>query len=100
MATIREYFDNDVKVMSSHVDWQFGPVDGPMTTFRAKVAMDFEANAKYWYFYIPSEVDFAELVASVLAQQETQECNLRAGGDGMFVDCGFTDYSERTNSRT
>lgn len=48
MATIREYFDTDAKVLTMHRAWTLGTQDGvALAEVIAKIAYDFEANAKY-----------------------------------------------------
>ena len=54
MATIREYFDTDARVFTVHGIWTFATRDGATSCeIVAKVAYDFEANVRYWYFYVP-----------------------------------------------
>lgn len=101
MATIREYFDTDVRVMTVHADWSFGTAGGqPIGTVIAKVALDFEANAKYWYFYVPAIDDLSGCLGALLTLPHFAPCSFGAVGDGVFVEMGHSDYSERFTTDT
>lgn len=100
MATIREYFDYDVRIMTAHADWQLKTTDGkPMGTLIAKVALDFEANAKYWYFYVPVIDDLSGCLGALLTSPDFASCRLRSDGD-FFVAVGHSDYSEKLTTNT
>jgi hypothetical protein len=101
MATVREHFDVDLKAMSIHNDW--GVTDGagsPKPPLTAKVFHDYFANAKYWSFFIPADVDYRGYVNAIFAKPETALCQLDANGDGVEVQMGLGDYSERASSLT
>jgi len=101
MATIREYFDTDAKAMTVHADWSFADASGRVLgTIIAKIAMDFEANAKYWYFYIPSGVEPSPCLHAILSSPETSRCVLAPEGNGTTVETGLGGYSERQSSAT
>ena len=101
MATIREYFDTDARALTLHADWDYMTRNGQvLAQIRAKIALDFEANAKYWYFYIPEMSDVRECVAVLLASPETARCVLSSEGNPVYVETGFADYTERQNSAT
>ena len=101
MANIREYFDTDVKVLAVFCDWQWRNRDGqPLATIHAKIACDLEANARYWYFFVPEISDVAGCVRALLASPETARCVLSPEGDGVYVEVGHLDYSERESSDT
>lgn len=101
MATIREYFDTDARAMTVHADWSFSDSNGTVLgTVVAKVAMDFEANAKYWYFYIPNGIDPTACVHAVLASSSTKQCVLSPEGNGATVLSGLGGYSEQQSSET
>ena len=61
MATIREYFDTDARSLTVHGNWTISFKDGlALAEVVAKIAYDFEANAKYLYFYVPAMVDLSQ----------------------------------------
>jgi len=99
MATIREYFDRDARAMTVHADWPFQTRDGELVaTIIAKVALDFEANAKYWYFYVPVVGDLSGCLSTLFATPEFASCQLGPEGDGVLVQVGHSDYSERQSN--
>lgn len=101
MATIREYFDRDARALTAHADWLFQTRDGELlATIIAKVALDFEANAKYWYFYVPVVGDLSGCLSTLFATPEFASCQLGPESDGVLVQVGQSDYSERLSSET
>jgi len=101
MATIREYFDTDARVMTIHRDWNYSTRAGELlAAIRAKVAIDFHANAKYWYFFVPPVADVLECISVLLSAPEVERCVLSPAGDSVSVQVGFSDYSERQNNST
>ena len=95
MATIREYFDTDARELTVHKDWQFYTEERALIAdVTAKIAYAFEANAKYWYFYIPQVPELSSILSSLFASPELAECRLGPEGDGVHVATGLTDYSE------
>lgn len=101
MATIREYFDADVKVLTVHKNWMCSSRDGESSVeIIAKIAYDFEANAKYWYIYIPENSDLSGCLGAIFGAPELATCQLGPEGDGAFVAMGHSDYSERLTSST
>ena len=101
MATIREYFDTDLKCLSVHADWGMRDNTGAaLPSVRARISQDFIANAKYWSFFIPEGTDVGNYATSIFATQETARCVLSAEGDTVYVEEGFADYSERATSTT
>lgn len=101
MATIREYFDTDARVLTLHGNWSFGSIDGaPEGEIIAKIAYDFEANAKYWYFYVPSVLDLSLCLGTLFNTPDFHNCQLGSEGDGVYVETGHTDYSERQSTET
>lgn len=101
MATIREYFDTDARTLTLHGEWSFRTVEGVIqATIIAKCAYDFEANAKYWYFYIPAGVDLSPCLRALFNQENLRSCQLGPEGDGVFVETGHADYSERQSTDT
>jgi len=101
MATIREYFDADVRVLTVHKNWTCSSRGGEsLVEIIAKIAYDFEANAKYWYIYIPENSDLSGCLGAIFATPELATCQLGLEGDGAFVAMGHSDYSERLTSST
>ncbi len=101
MATVREYFDTDPKAMAMHVGWGIASADGsPVVEVIAKVAYDFEGNAKFWYFFVPPVADLSGCLSAIFASPEFAACRLRPEGDGVYVETGHTDYSERQTTDT
>lgn len=93
MATVREYFDTDVKTGSLHTTWQLDLFDGtPVIDVVAKIAVDFNADAKYWCFFVPRVVEAEACIRALLNAPETRECKLGADGDGAVMRfCGAGD---------
>lgn len=102
MASLREYFDTDLNMhLSSHVDWQLQSTSNVLLPpIRARISMDFNANAKYWSFYIPNEADVPGYVNAIFSANETSQCVLLKNGDPVCIETGFPDSSERTTSMT
>ena len=50
----------------------------------AKIAYDFEANAKYWYFYVPAVEDLSVCLSAMFASAEFAACRLGPDGDGVY----------------
>lgn len=101
MATIREYFDTDPRALTVHSDWKYTTREGQeLGEVRAKIAYEFEANARFWYFYIPPEMDPMEATATLLRTDEVMACRLKSEGDGVYVEIGHSDYTERQNTDT
>lgn len=102
MATLQEYYDIDFnKYLSAHKPWEMRNKDGevlyPVT---ARISYDFDGNAKYWSFFIQEGSDVNGYVNSILSGPETANCVLSPEGDGVYVEMGFSDYSERMPSTT
>lgn len=101
MATVREYFDTDARVFTVHKPWLFGDPDRPpLFEVIAKIAYDFEANAKYWYFYVPEHDDLSSILASLVAAPEFSAAQLGPDGDGLAMHVGIGDYSDRQSTDT
>ena len=102
MATLREYFDFDLsKCLSVHSSWEMkncnGDVLNPIT---ARIYQDFDGNSKYWSFFIQEGSDVNRYVNAIFSLPETAKCILSPDGDGVYVEMGFSDYSERMPSTT
>jgi hypothetical protein len=101
VATIREYFDTDARALTVHKSWICGSPGAPSAVeITAKVAYDFEANAKYWYFYVPENSDLSACLGAIFAAPELADCRLGPDGDGVLVKMGHLDYSEKLSSST
>jgi len=102
VATIREYFDTDLnKCLSGHVDWQIRcESDTSPPPIRARISQDFDANAKYWSFFIPEGGDVVGYANAIFETPETSRCVLSGETDSVYVEMGFADYSERMTSET
>jgi hypothetical protein len=102
MATLREYFDSDLnRCLSSHVDWSVRPATGPeLPSLRARISQDFDANAKYWSFFIPEGVDFTLYSSLFFTTPQTSLCVLSDDRDPMSVEMGLAGYSEYATSET
>lgn len=100
MATVREYFDSDMKALSVHAEWSvLSPAGRMLPTIIAKVALDLNANAKYWSFFLPHGHN-AGSIGALFAHPETEKCVVASDGNGALVEMGFSDYSERLSSHT
>lgn len=101
MATIREYFDADAKVFTISAPWSLLNKDKIKSNeIVAKVAYDFEANAKYWYFYIPLIDNLSECLGALFSSENMAKCRLDQGGDGIHVSTGQAGYSEELTNHT
>jgi len=102
MATLREYFDTDFnKCMASHKPWELKDINGNQyEPIIARISQDFDANAKYWSFYVPNGGDVGLYVNAILNAPETKSCVLGPKGDSFLILSGFYDYSEQASSET
>jgi hypothetical protein len=101
MATIREYFDTDARALTVHGTWTLGTKEGvALAEIIAKIAYDFEANAKYWYFFVPANADLSPCLGALFASPDLEKCRLSPDGDGLHVEMGHAEYSERLSTAT
>lgn len=102
MATLREYFDVDLnRCLSVHSNWEMKNQNGEVLhTIIARISQDFDGNAKYWSFFIESGIDVLPSVHALLSSPQVENCMLSPEGDGVYVEMGFSDYSERGTSDT
>lgn len=102
MATIREYFDTDFsRCLSQHKLWTVKDIYGKeLPSITARIHQDFDANAKYWSFFVPKDVNVEEYVNTILRKDETRKCVLGPEGDAVSVEVGFSNYSEMMTSST
>ena len=99
MATIREYFDTDVKALTVHADWDYRTGDGlAPTKVRAKIALDFDANARYWHFFVPPMPNVLECIKALFTAPPTETCLLPSNEGDMRIEVGRVDYPERQSS--
>jgi hypothetical protein len=101
MATLREYFDTDVKTLALQAEW--GTKDDLGTTTPpviAKIVQDLEANAKYWRFFIPEGANPGSYANMLFAHPLTERCWLSEEGDSVIVRAGFAHYPGRASSTT
>ena len=102
MATLREYFDTDLnKCLSQHKPW--GIKDENNNEFEpitARISQDFDANAKYWSFYVPPDGNLGIYIHAIFNTPEVKSCVLGPQGDGVLVMTGFHDYSEQASSES
>jgi hypothetical protein len=100
MATVREYFDCDLKALSVQREWELRDSAGAkLFPITARISQDLDGNAKYWSFFIPAGAPL-DCVSSILALPETSRCVLSGEEDSVYVEAGFVGYSERSTSAT
>jgi TIR domain len=102
VATLREYFDVDLsKCLSVHVPWEMKSLTGDvLKPVTARISQDFDGNSKYWSFFIEEGSDVGGYVKAIFSSPNTKECILFPGADGLFVEMGFSGYSESMPSTT
>lgn len=102
MASLREYFDNDFNmILSIQKIWNVSDTSkNKVEPIIARISQDFEANAKYWSFFIPAGGDIDGYTTAIFHASEVKQCILGPEGDSVYVEKGFYDYSERTSSKT
>lgn len=101
MRTVREYFDTDPQAMAVHVSWGVSSADGTAVgEMIAKIAYHFEANARYWYFFIPAGQDLSVILGALFTSPDFAACRLKPDGDGVVVEAGHFDYSDRQSTET
>ena len=101
MATLREYFDTDVKTLCLLGEW--GTQDSAGTTTLpvvAKLVQDLEANAKYWRFFVPEGADPVSYTNGLLALPLTERCVLSAERDSPTIRSGPRHYAAHASSAT
>ncbi len=101
MATLREYFDSDSKDLTIHKDWSLSDRSGSeIGKVRAKISYNFEANARYWYFFVPQLPDLLGAVFSILSMPEVKRCVLGPEGDGVIVLAGLANDPDQQSNET
>lgn len=99
MATLREYFDTDVRELSLQAEW--GTQDGAGTTTPPvipKVVQDLAANSKHWRFFLPDGANPGSYTNMLLGLPLTERCMLSAEGDSVIIQSGLAGYSEQASS--
>ncbi|HRE83477.1 MAG TPA: toll/interleukin-1 receptor domain-containing protein [Opitutaceae bacterium] len=82
-------------------EWTFHEADGqPVGKVIPKIAYDLEANARYWYFYIPAEFNLFEALSSIFASEELKLCRMAPEGDGFEMAQGFWDCMPQMSTAT
>jgi hypothetical protein len=78
MATLREYFDTDLnKCLSVHKPWGVRDLNGnELDPLIARISQDFDANAKYWSFYIPPGGVVGNYISAIFQAPEVKSCVL------------------------
>lgn len=98
MATIREYFDTDTKVVSIHKEWNISDSKGNIASVvTAKKALDLEGNAKYLLFYVPNN-EHINTIVTLINLPMVENCQLGTDVDPISVSSGFRGYSEHNSS--
>jgi hypothetical protein len=102
MATLREYFDTDLnKCLSLQKPWGIKDIHGnEFESITARIYQDFDANAKYWSFYVPASGNVGMYVGAIFQTPEVRSCVLGPEGDGVLVMSGFHDYTEQSSSES
>ncbi|GJI97729.1 hypothetical protein RugamoR57_44470 [Duganella caerulea] len=101
MATLREYFDTNITVMALDTNWTMSNAQNNiLPTVRVKIAQDYDANAKYFAFFIPEGCNIVAYINAILSAKETRDCILTSEGDPVEVQASFAGYSESMSSRT
>ena len=102
MATLKEYFDTDLKrCLSHHKPWGILDADGnEIESITARISLDFNANAKYWSFYVPPSDNTRICVNTIFEFPQVRNCVLGPEGEAVQVLTGFYDYTEQASSET
>ena len=102
MATLREYFETDLnRHLCRHGDWQLSGASGEqLPPVKARIHCDFDANAKFWSFFIPENVDVRGYVRCILSQELTSRCFLSSNGDDVQCNIRFQPYLDVARSET
>ena len=102
MATIREYFDTDLnRLLSLNNDWQaYDQAGAFLPPVKASILFDFDANAKFWSFFIPDCADIIEYTKSIILRPETSRCVHTGETNPVDIEWGFSAYSEQAKSAT
>jgi len=104
MATLMDYFDTDLSnkcIFNYSTTWGVRDINGnEVARIISRISQDFDANAKYWSFYIPAGGDVGLCVNAVFQSPEARSCVLGPEGDEILVRTGFHDYTEQASSET
>lgn len=101
MTTVREFFDTDSKVLTVQRSIPVFYENGRLhTEIIAKIAYDFEANARYWYIYIPETNWLSQILTNFLQSEVLASCNFHPKGDGFYVELPPSDHTDYRTSET
>lgn len=94
MATLREYYDTDIKTMNVAADWELHDQDGVrQPNINARVHQEFDANAKFMSFWIPEEISIGGVIRMILSSPAANQGSLDPGGDdGVEISAGMNGY--------
>jgi len=93
LATLREYFDTDVKQLCSQTEWNTQDQTGKATpSVAVKAVLDLDANAKHLRFFIPAGANPLSYTNMILASSMTERCLAHEEGDLVSIRSGFADY--------
>jgi hypothetical protein len=97
MGTVREYFDTDIKhgglLRILPVEKEDMSLSSSLTS---KIAWDLDGNAKYWSFFMPSDLP-AECFQLIFDHPETASCTTK---QQVTMEMGWPGYSEKSSSNT
>jgi len=90
MATLREYYDTDFnKGLSTHRSWEMNDADGNLVNkIVARTHWDFDANAKFWSFFLPNDPGYLGFISAILSTQEVYNCCLSGDKPSVNVSSG------------
>lgn len=99
MATLREYFDTDPRAHCIHTNWTFESQSGVKSQLIAKLAYELEANAKFWYFYVPPATpNLSDVLQTLFSSEQFKNCILNEAG--IQISQGIPGYSETLSTTT
>lgn len=101
MANLREYFDTDPRVITVRNEWNLQ--DGQQAvlgSITAKIAYDFQANAKYWYFYVPENTDLSGHLSTLFRSPSFAECKLGPEEESALIETTDLEFDVRQSDKT
>lgn len=101
MATLREYYDTDIKTINLAADWRTLDAHGvENSSINARVHQEFDANAKFMSFWIPADLNVGGAINYILEFPGTQNAQLDGTGvDGVNISTGMSGYEDYGFSR-
>src|SRR5205085_1398093 len=90
MATLRQYFDTDFKLLAAHSEW---PVRSATEHIQvvARVHYDFDAGVKFVSFYVPAVPNTLQVLAELLKKVQILFSNLEGAAE---VHIGWSGGAE------